>query len=143
MASSLRTSIAGFLDVVLTTQPVRTCVGATAGAVGLAVSSFFEHRDGFARLASAVDLQAWHWVALGIVMAHVPTLIAHFTAPTRIDRNLASALGIIESGVFSESERQLRYRKLIAAVYASVTDRERMKSAVDAVVSSKDKTKER
>ena len=122
MAATLKNVLVGATDFVLTSQLGRTSLGAAVGlALAGATTALAPAIPGFVATATALDLQAWHWLAFGVLLAHLPTVFVHFRGPATRDLRIASALGVIDSQIFSASERRQHYRALIASVYESVT----------------------
>jgi hypothetical protein len=109
------------LNILVTSRPGRTCAGAAVGSiVACAAQTISADGSDVAALAAALGVQPWHVVLLGVLLAHIPTALARLNSPARADKDIASALGVIEAANFSEAERGQHYRRLIVAVYASV-----------------------
>jgi hypothetical protein len=111
------------LDLLLMKHPARTSLGIVLGLVFSLFAAVFSPM--LSRAADYVDISkvaAWQWIPLGILCAHVPTLLGFmFTRPVS-DEGVDEAIRMIKRGPLSEIEQAMLYRMLTNAVLQRIAE---------------------
>jgi hypothetical protein len=101
------------LGILFLKDPVRTSLGVFLGGALSSLSALFAPALQAVTFLDVSALSWWSWLAPGIVIMHIPTIVRLFKKPSVGSYKLDVLFELIERGNFSAAERRQLYRQLI------------------------------
>jgi hypothetical protein len=104
------------IDVILMKYPARTGLGVI---LGMALHFIAERLHPTLQAVHFLDFSNvpwWHWLAPGLIIMHLPTIVVLFRQSPIGHPQIDQALELIERGNFSPTEKRRQYRRLIDRV---------------------------
>jgi hypothetical protein len=108
------------LDVLFAKYPARTGLGVVLGGTFAFLARLFEPSIRSIAAIDATGAPLWGWLALGILILHIPTIRGLFKQQPIGDDVIDQALDLIERSNFTQAEKRQQYRNLIAQVSTSI-----------------------
>lgn len=123
------------LDTILAKHPARTGLGVILGTSLDFLVRVFEPSLKQLEFMDVTAAPPLGWVAMGILIMHIPTMLALIGRRPVGSEALDEALTLIERGNFSAAERRQRYRTLIDVVSKNIALSEKIKREVSSIES--------
>lgn len=125
LQARMLTGMARVLDILLSKHPARSGMGVMLGIFFSLLATVFSHKVALLYGIDLAAVQLWQWIAPGVLLAHIPTVIWYITRPPFADE-IRVLTELIEKGTFSEVERRRHYRNLIEQIRKSYVVPERL-----------------
>jgi len=94
-------------------NPVRTSLGLVLGSAFWSLSALFEPALQDLVIVNFAAMSWWSWLAPGIVIMHVPTIVQLLKKPSAGSYTIDVLFDMIDRGDFSAAEKRQMYRRLI------------------------------
>lgn len=109
------------LDLLFTKHPVRTSIGVVLGLVFAFLVELFMPALKTVTFANFAGVPKWGWIPVGILVAHVPTVLAFVMTKPISNETIEEIVTLIEQANFSKGEKRQQYRLLISKVSENMT----------------------
>lgn len=109
------------INILLLNNPERTVLGVLLGIVFSFLFKLFAPTLKTIKSIDVIGAPEVGWVALGIILLNLPTVLAKIVRPPKINEQVDALTRLIEQGNFSDAEKRRMYRDLVCKVLANVT----------------------
>jgi len=116
-------------DLMFTKYPTRTSIGVFVGVTLDGIAAVLVPVMSVAMAAAIGHVKLWHYVALGVVLLHVPTLVHLVRHRADLDEQCEHAIAVIERAPVGVEEKRSMYRELVRRVMDQLVVTQESRSA--------------
>lgn len=108
------------LSLLFKLHPLRTALGVMLGLSLAMLAALFSPLLARSAAVAVSKVHDWQWIPLGIVIAHLPTLLGYISTRPSGNERIDDALRLIDKCSVSEAQRKVRHQELIEAAILNV-----------------------